>query len=58
MCSFYKQNLETKTTPNIQFQIFELALHSEKEFGINMVLQEFHAYCFFPHEEFLGKVNI
>lgn len=36
MCLCYKENLETKAVPNIHFQVFELALHIEKEFGIGI----------------------
>lgn len=37
MCSCYKENLETRAVPNIQFQVFELSLHSEKEFGVSIM---------------------
>lgn len=34
MCSCCKWYLETKAVPNIQFQAFELSLHSEKDFEV------------------------
>lgn len=57
MCSRYEENLGMKYVQNMQFQVFELPLHSEKEFELS-VLYFKNSMLTGLFQDFSGKINI